>query len=139
MDTGAISGGKARPKRDANHSPHLVPRSRMSRSYTPLSFAPAWRWRDSYLYFTLGDPKGVTTLLGLRLVHRLVDLRECGRNPRSSNAISRSEEFAPVSVEQLLDNRGSVTSSGFGIFLFAIRLGVPLGITLLRSILKPRS
>jgi hypothetical protein len=27
-------GGKARPRRDADHSPHLVPRSRMSRSYT---------------------------------------------------------------------------------------------------------
>jgi hypothetical protein len=27
-------GGKARPGRDANHSPHLVPRSWMSRSYT---------------------------------------------------------------------------------------------------------
>jgi hypothetical protein len=26
--------GKARPGRDADHSPHLVPRSRMSRSYT---------------------------------------------------------------------------------------------------------
>jgi hypothetical protein len=27
-------GGKARPGRDVDHSPHLVPRSRMSRSYT---------------------------------------------------------------------------------------------------------
>jgi hypothetical protein len=27
-------GVKARPGRDADHSPHLVPRSRMSRSYT---------------------------------------------------------------------------------------------------------
>jgi hypothetical protein len=27
-------GGKARPGRDADHSPHLVPRSKMSRSYT---------------------------------------------------------------------------------------------------------
>jgi hypothetical protein len=27
-------GGKARPGRDADHSPHLVPRLRMSRSYT---------------------------------------------------------------------------------------------------------
>jgi hypothetical protein len=30
---GSFSGGKARPRRDADHSPHLVPRSRMSRSY----------------------------------------------------------------------------------------------------------
>jgi hypothetical protein len=35
MGTGVISPGvKARPGRDADHSPHLVPRSRMSRSYT---------------------------------------------------------------------------------------------------------
>jgi hypothetical protein len=27
-------GAKARPEREADHSPHLVPRSRMSRSYT---------------------------------------------------------------------------------------------------------
>jgi hypothetical protein len=27
-------GGKARPRRDADHSPHLVPRLRMSRSHT---------------------------------------------------------------------------------------------------------
>jgi hypothetical protein len=30
---GPFPGGKARPGRDADHSPHLVPRSRMSRSY----------------------------------------------------------------------------------------------------------
>jgi hypothetical protein len=29
-------GAKARPWRDADHSPHLAPRSRMSRSYTSL-------------------------------------------------------------------------------------------------------
>jgi hypothetical protein len=35
MDTGApFPGGKAWPGRDADHSPHLVPRSRMSRRYT---------------------------------------------------------------------------------------------------------
>jgi hypothetical protein len=31
---GPFRGGKARPGRDADHSPHLVPRSRMSRSCT---------------------------------------------------------------------------------------------------------
>jgi hypothetical protein len=35
MGTGVLSPGvKARPGRDADHSPHLVPRSWMSRSYT---------------------------------------------------------------------------------------------------------
>jgi hypothetical protein len=29
-----FSGAKARPRRDADHSPHLVPRFRMSKSYT---------------------------------------------------------------------------------------------------------
>jgi hypothetical protein len=33
---GACPGGKARPGRDPDHSPHLLPRSRMSRSCTPL-------------------------------------------------------------------------------------------------------
>jgi len=41
---GPFPGGKARPGRDADHSPHLVPRSRMSRSYTSFPpQAPAWR------------------------------------------------------------------------------------------------
>jgi hypothetical protein len=31
---GPFPGGKARPGRGTDHSPHLVPRSRMSRSYT---------------------------------------------------------------------------------------------------------
>jgi hypothetical protein len=30
---GPFPGGKARPGRDADHSPHLVPMSRMCRSY----------------------------------------------------------------------------------------------------------
>jgi hypothetical protein len=33
---GSFPGGKARPGRDADLSPHLVPRSRMSRNYIPL-------------------------------------------------------------------------------------------------------
>jgi hypothetical protein len=37
-----LSRGKARPGRDADHSPHLMPRSRLSRSYTSLQ-APPWR------------------------------------------------------------------------------------------------
>jgi hypothetical protein len=36
MGTGGPStGGKAWPGRDADHSPHLLPRSRMSRSCIP--------------------------------------------------------------------------------------------------------
>jgi hypothetical protein len=31
---GPLPGGKARPERDADHSPHLVPMSLMSRTYT---------------------------------------------------------------------------------------------------------
>jgi hypothetical protein len=31
---GPFPGAKARPERNADHSAHLVPRSRMSRSYT---------------------------------------------------------------------------------------------------------
>jgi hypothetical protein len=34
---GSFPRGEARPERDADHSPHLLPRSRMSRSYTSSS------------------------------------------------------------------------------------------------------
>jgi hypothetical protein len=55
MDSGGpFPGGKAWPRRDADHSTHLVPRSKTSTSY--VSFPP-WRlvgdsWR-ALLYFTL--------------------------------------------------------------------------------------
>jgi hypothetical protein len=45
---GPSPGSKARPGRDADHSPHLVLRSMMSRSYTLSRLAPAWRKRDSF-------------------------------------------------------------------------------------------
>jgi hypothetical protein len=49
---GPFPGAKARPGRDGDHSPHLVPRSRMSRSYTPLPQAPSWRVVGQlYLFF----------------------------------------------------------------------------------------
>jgi hypothetical protein len=40
---GPVPEGKARSGRDANHSPHLVSKSRKSRIYFPLLLAPAWR------------------------------------------------------------------------------------------------
>jgi hypothetical protein len=46
MGTGdPFTGAKARPSGDADHSPPLVPRSRMSRSYT---FSPSKRLRGVY-------------------------------------------------------------------------------------------
>jgi hypothetical protein len=42
---GPFPGAKARPGRDPDHSPHLVPRSRMSRSYT---LSPPKRLRGVY-------------------------------------------------------------------------------------------
>jgi hypothetical protein len=39
--------------RDADHSPHLMPKSRMSRSYTPLRLRAAWRVRDSFTFLIL--------------------------------------------------------------------------------------
>jgi hypothetical protein len=39
---GPFPGGKARPERDAVHSPHLVSRSRMSRSYISSPPAPPY-------------------------------------------------------------------------------------------------
>jgi hypothetical protein len=38
---GPFPGAKARPGRDADHSPHLVSRSRMSRSYTSSPPCPS--------------------------------------------------------------------------------------------------
>jgi hypothetical protein len=43
-------GGKARPGRDADHSPHLVTGLRMSRSVTLSPQAPPWRI-EGLLYF----------------------------------------------------------------------------------------
>jgi hypothetical protein len=47
MGTGcSFPGGKERPERDADLLPHLVPRARMSRSYT---FSPPKRLHSVYL------------------------------------------------------------------------------------------
>jgi hypothetical protein len=51
MGTGGPFRGKARNGRDAVHSPHLVPRSRMSRSYSPYPLlVPAWRSGTALLF-----------------------------------------------------------------------------------------
>jgi hypothetical protein len=42
MDTGGPFLGVKRPMIVADHSPHLVPRSRMSRSYNPPPPTPSW-------------------------------------------------------------------------------------------------
>jgi hypothetical protein len=49
---GSFPGGKARPGRDAYHSPHLVPRSSMSRSYTssPPKRIHGVLWDSSYTF-----------------------------------------------------------------------------------------
>jgi len=40
---GSFPGGKALPGRDAEHLPHLVPWSRISRSSISSPLAPTWR------------------------------------------------------------------------------------------------
>jgi hypothetical protein len=54
------TGGKERPGRDADHSPHLVPRTRMSRSYIS---SPAWHLRGvaGQFYFTLHNTSELCT------------------------------------------------------------------------------
>jgi hypothetical protein len=49
---GPFPGGKERPGRDADHSPHLVPRSRISRGYTS---SPPWWLHDvaGHIYLLL--------------------------------------------------------------------------------------
>jgi hypothetical protein len=50
---GPFPGAKARPGRDADHSPHLVPRSSMSRSYTSSPPLLPYRCVVRLLYFVL--------------------------------------------------------------------------------------
>jgi hypothetical protein len=53
MSTGGpFPRGKARPGRDADHSPHLVPTSRMSRRYisSPSSVSMACGTTESHIY-----------------------------------------------------------------------------------------
>jgi hypothetical protein len=52
---GSFPGGKARPGRDADHLPHLVPRSWMSRSYTftPPSASMACNGTAILLFYLL--------------------------------------------------------------------------------------
>jgi hypothetical protein len=50
---GPFTGGKSRPERDADHSPQIVPRSWMSRSYTPLPQAPPRRVAGLLCFFLL--------------------------------------------------------------------------------------
>jgi hypothetical protein len=53
---GSFPWGKARPGRDADHSSHVVPRSRMSRSYiaSPPQ-APPWCVAELLCFFFLPD------------------------------------------------------------------------------------
>jgi hypothetical protein len=50
---GPLPSGKARPERDADHSPHLVPRSRMSRSYTSSPPSASMACRGTALAFLI--------------------------------------------------------------------------------------
>jgi hypothetical protein len=60
MGTGSpFPGGKARPGRDVDHSPHLVPRSWMSRSYT-----------SSFLCASIGVLWDCFTFIWANYVHR---------------------------------------------------------------------
>jgi hypothetical protein len=43
-----FSRGKSRPGRDSDHSPHLVSRSRMTRSYIPLLLSSCMAWWDTF-------------------------------------------------------------------------------------------
>jgi hypothetical protein len=52
---GPLPGAKARPRHNADQSPHLVPRSRMSRSYTssPLKRLRGMEWDSFSFSFSL--------------------------------------------------------------------------------------
>jgi hypothetical protein len=63
---GSLIGGKVRPGREAHHSLHLVPRLRMSRSYT----SPPWRLHGvaGLLYFYEGWVVSNYMMLKLSLI-----------------------------------------------------------------------
>jgi hypothetical protein len=73
-------GGKSRPGREADHSPHLLPRSRMSMSYT---FSLPWRLHggsgtvDFFLLFAVGLSIDVSQnshkIRAIELLKNLVD------------------------------------------------------------------
>jgi hypothetical protein len=48
MSTGVLSSGVKRPEREANHSPHLLPRSRRSRPIPPLRHTSSWGAFNKY-------------------------------------------------------------------------------------------
>jgi hypothetical protein len=81
---GPFPGGKARPGRDADHLPHLVPRSWMSRSYTSSPpQVPPWRV-TGLLYFTfflrtMERSYNIPIKSTKRLVQRF---QNCGAPPR---------------------------------------------------------
>jgi hypothetical protein len=53
VGTGVLPGGYAQPGRDADHLPHLMPSSIMSRSYILLSsLAPAWHSGTGFTFTT---------------------------------------------------------------------------------------
>jgi len=59
---GPLPGGKARPGREADHSPHLVPRLRMSRSYTPLPLVACMAVAGQLYFGVLGSRSDVYPL-----------------------------------------------------------------------------
>jgi hypothetical protein len=74
---GPFPGGKARPGRDANHSPHLEPRSRMSRSYTslppsalvPCSGTTLEQWYSTFFFRVPPDIISLQLCTPMLLVH----------------------------------------------------------------------
>jgi hypothetical protein len=74
MDTGgSFPGTKARPGRDADHSPHLVPKSRMSRSYTS-SLPPSSTMACSGMALFFVAPYVINQLLDIRKYRYLINV-----------------------------------------------------------------
>jgi hypothetical protein len=60
---GVLSPGLERPERDAEHSPHLVPRSRMSRSFSPLPTRASVACSGTALAFSGGKLHSIQTII----------------------------------------------------------------------------
>jgi hypothetical protein len=115
---GSFLGGKERPGRDADHSPRLVPRSRMSRSYTPLplSTCMACTGQLYFYFFFIIFGGGVIKFGQIRrqLTVRCIYAKKylTSRRVLSSSGFGRHDQMAQLSHRRQNDTKYAQPFSG---------------------------
>jgi hypothetical protein len=101
---GSFPGGKARPGRDVEHSPHLIPRSRMSRSYTSSSpWSLHGDGRTALVCFMMTN-EFLVWWVGLGIICDALKICNCPRpqpNRGVQNCVSCLNELFNISVSSL--------------------------------------